>query len=148
MTTKLSKTYEAVLKVIRKNPDITSYELKPLLPELTPSQVYNAVHFLNRTGAIRISGRKSFPNTHGRLYTHATYMAKHTRRPSAAAEVPKGVSIVTETVIPRVDAKLQAAYERLAMLHTETMAELAEEKKKREVHLCDSWWCRLKRAFV
>jgi hypothetical protein len=48
------------------------------------------------------------------------------------------------TVIPRVDEKLQAAYERLAMLHTETMAELAAVKKE---HLCQSWWCRLKRKF-
>ena len=49
------------------------------------------------------------------------------------------------TVIPRVDEKLQAAYERLAMLHTETMAELAQEKKT--TYLCNSWWCRLKRKF-
>jgi hypothetical protein len=51
---------------------------------------------------------------------------------------------VITTVIPHVDEKLQAAYERLAMLHTETMAELVEEKK---YNLCQSWWCRLKRKF-
>ena len=51
---------------------------------------------------------------------------------------------VITTAIPHVDEKIQAAYERLAMLHTETMAELAEVKKG---HLCNSWWCRLKRKF-
>ena len=48
------------------------------------------------------------------------------------------------TVIPHIDEKLQAAYERLAMLHTETMAELAAANK---ANLCQSWWCRLKRKF-
>lgn len=56
---------------------------------------------------------------------------------------PKTVP-VREVHMPHVDAKLQAAYERLSMLHTETMVELAETKK---AHLCQSWWCRLKRKF-
>lgn len=144
MTTKLSKTNELVLKTIRKNPDIATFELKTLLPELTSSQVHNAVSYLKIMGLIRVSGRRTILTSAGYPYTHATYTAKYTRRP--APEAPQAVSVVHETVIPRVDEKLQAAYERLAMLHTETMAELAEEKKK--VHLCNSWWCRMKRWFA
>ena len=144
MTTKLSKTNEIVLKAIRKNPDIATFELKSLLPELTASKVHNAVSYLKSLGFIRVSGRRTILTPAGYPYTHPTYTAKYTRRP--APEAPQAVSVVHETVIPHVDEKLRAAYERLAMLHTETMAELVEEKKK--VHLCDSWWCRMKRWFV
>lgn len=144
MTAKLSETNELVLKTIRKNPDIATFELKPLLPALTSSQVHNAVSYLKIMGLIRISGRKTIPTITGHLYTHPTYTAKYTRRP--APEAPQAVSVVHETVIPHVDEKLRAAYERLAMLHTETMAELVEEKKK--TWQCQSWWCRMKRWFA
>lgn len=65
---------------------------------------------------------------------------------------PKIKTETITTVIPHVDRKLQAAYERLAMLHTETMAELAATKKQlattKKLQFCQSWWCRLKRKFV
>ena len=41
------------------------------------------------------------------------------------------------------DKQIQAAYERLAMLHTETMAELVETRKRMDV-MSSSWWWMLK----
>ena len=40
------------------------------------------------------------------------------------------------------DEKLQQAYERLAMLHTETMAELVETQKRMDA-MSKSWWMML-----
>ena len=39
--------------------------------------------------------------------------------------------------------QLQAAYERLAVLHTETMAELVETQKRMDA-MSKSWWLMLK----
>lgn len=37
------------------------------------------------------------------------------------------------------DKQIQAAYERLSMLHTETMAELTETRKRMDA-MSASWW--------
>lgn len=37
------------------------------------------------------------------------------------------------------DKQIQEAYERLAMLHTETMAELVETRKRMDL-MSKSWW--------
>ena len=41
------------------------------------------------------------------------------------------------------DKQIQEAYERLAMLHTETMAELVETQKRMN-RMYGSWWSMLK----
>lgn len=40
------------------------------------------------------------------------------------------------------DNKLQIAYERLAMLHTETMAELVETRRRMDA-MSSNWWLML-----
>ena len=41
------------------------------------------------------------------------------------------------------EEQVQQAYERLAMLHTETMAELIETRKRMDA-MSSSWWWMLK----
>ena len=41
------------------------------------------------------------------------------------------------------DKQIQAAYERLAMLHTETMAELVAAQRRADA-MSRSWWSMLK----
>lgn len=50
--------------------------------------------------------------------------------------------------MPPVSKAFEDAYSRLAILHTETMAELTETKKQLDrSSYIDCWWCKLKRKF-
>ncbi len=171
--TKRGDTARRIYAVLKRNPGLTRAEVAAYMPDLTPNAVACMISKMKREGAVEVRGRKMIrPDATVGSKTAPTYhvkyksgavptkpkvkrKAKKTKKAHVEAtwsvadikhETPKGVNIVTETIIPHVDAKLQAAYERLAMLHTETMAELAEEKKK--VLLCNSWWCRMKRKFA
>lgn len=168
--TKRGETARRIYAVLKRNPGLARAEVAAYMPDLTPNAVACMISKMKKDGSVELRGRKMLrPDATVGAKTAPTYHVKyksgavppkpkakrkakkvHAQATWSVADIkhekPKGVNIVTETIIPHVDAKLQAAYERLAMLHTETMAELAEEKKK--VHLCDSWWCRMKRKFA
>ena len=164
MTVKLSKTCELVLNAIRKNPDIATFELKPLLPELTSSQVHNAVSYLKLIGLIRVSGRRTILTSAGYPYTHATYTAKYTRRPAPEApEAPEvkdapevQVSEDRDVVLLR---HLTDIYKALSIMTEQqdalievlkgTLLDLAETKQQLdEAQARRNWWDAVKEWFA
>lgn len=147
MVNTLTKTQREILTMLRKHPNSTTRDMEALLPHMTYSQVHVNISILKTAGHVKATGTRVFTRKNGFTYPVPTYTAKYTRKASEREEpvVQLEEAPVITTVIPHVDEKLQLAYERLAFLHTETMAELAAEKK---AHLCNSWWCRLKRWFV
>lgn len=161
MTTKLSKTNELVLKTIRKNPDIATSELKPLLPELTASKVHNAVSYLKIMGLIRVSGRRTILTSAGYPYTHATYTAKYTRRPAPEAPEVKDapevqVSEDRDVVLLR---HLTDIYKALSTMTEQqdalievlkgTLLDLAETKQQLdEAQARRNWWDAVKEWFA
>lgn len=169
---------QRVYKLLHRNPDLTSKEVGALMPDVNEHTVASNISRMVRDGKLASRGAKSEKGPNGHSRTHKTYYVKYARKPKPVVEAPKLLPVTSDAeldaeiaalirgwaeepatvqvmeapkvqTMPPVSKAFEDAYSRLAILHTETMAELAETKKQldRSSHN-DCWWCKLKGKFA
>ena len=170
---------QRVYKLLHRNPDLTSKEVGALMPDVNEHTVASNISRMVRDGKLASRGAVSEKGPNGFSRTHKTYYVKYARKPKPEVKVvPKVVPVTSDAeldaeidalirgwaeepatvqvmeapkvqTMPPVSKAFEVAYSRLALLHTETMAELAETKKQlAQAEARHNWWDVVKGWFA